>query len=100
MRSGICPKCGSTRIAGPHNLHSSDDHLKIDLPGIRTATLLALTCMECGYTELYSDKYGLENIRSVGRVYRSSNPPMAKCPHCGAPIHPGETMCKECGYEF
>ena len=67
--TAMCPKCQSRDIAGPHRLHADDRHLKIDLPGISTATLESFICLNCGYTELFPDYGGLENIRQNGRRY-------------------------------
>jgi predicted nucleic-acid-binding Zn-ribbon protein len=99
IRSKKCPKCGDNRIAGPHNVHGGDGtHIKIDLPGFSTATLLALTCADCGYTEFYSDRIGLDNIRSSGRFVIQTRPIRpSKCSVCGAPATGKESYCKECG---
>lgn len=48
--SGTCPKCGSKQIAGPHRI-MGQHHVRVDLPGLLTATLESLTCGICGYTE-------------------------------------------------
>ena len=100
-RKGICPKCEDNRIAGPHRVHADRMHLKIDLPGISTATLDAYTCANCGYTELYSDRMGLDNIRSSGRFQTPSyhEPPRA-CPICASKVRPGASRCSECGYQL
>ncbi|MGY5875728.1 MAG: zinc ribbon domain-containing protein [Candidatus Thorarchaeota archaeon] len=103
-QSKQCPKCGGGDIAGPHNVHGGDRHIKIDLPGISTATLLAVTCVRCGYTELYSDGGGLKNIRSSGRFLsreRHHQPAQVrgprKCPVCGTKIKQETQYCSECG---
>ena len=64
--SGVCPKCGCTKIIGPH------DATLVSLPRLSTAKLQALMCSECGYSEMYIDKWGLENARRVGKVYPMS----------------------------
>ena len=65
-----CLKCKSQDITGPHRLHTGDGHhLSIDLPGWSSATLEAFTCNNCGYTELYPDVKGMQNLRSSGRKY-------------------------------
>lgn len=64
--TGVCPKCGSRDIAGPHRLHA-EGHLSIDLPGWSTATLEAFTCLNCGYTEMFPDGAGFANVRRSGR---------------------------------
>ncbi|MFX0045808.1 MAG: hypothetical protein ACFE8Z_08175 [Candidatus Hermodarchaeota archaeon] len=92
-----CPKCGDDRIAGPHRLQAQH-HVAVDLPGFATATLESFTCINCGYTEIYSDKRGLDNIRRAGRfVLAHSEPRLAYCTSCGAKIRPGDSMCYECG---
>jgi predicted RNA-binding Zn-ribbon protein involved in translation (DUF1610 family) len=97
INSGQCPKCGDNRIAGPHRLQAQH-HVAIDLPGLPTATLESFTCANCGYTELYSDKRGLENIRQVGRfALAQMGSRLAYCTSCGAKIRPGDSMCYECG---
>lgn len=100
IRSKECPKCGDRRIAGPHNIHGGEHHIKIDLPGFPTATLIAFTCANCGYTEFYSDRIGLDNIRKSGRFIlntqtRPTRP--SKCSVCGAPVSKDGSYCEECG---
>ncbi|MBN2230222.1 MAG: zinc-ribbon domain-containing protein [Candidatus Thorarchaeota archaeon] len=97
IKTGTCPKCGSTRIAGPHRIQGQG-YVRVDLPGMLTATLEAVTCADCGYTELYSDRIGLENIRKSGRFL--STPVMStqsQCPYCGTKVRPGAVFCPECG---
>jgi predicted nucleic-acid-binding Zn-ribbon protein len=104
IKSKTCPKCGGTKIAGPHKLYGGNRHLCVDLPGISTATLESFTCSECGYTEFYADKIGLRNIRSSGRFIL--NPRMGasqvprRCPNCGAKTRPGSSYCHECAIAF
>lgn len=100
IHSKKCPKCGDNRIAGPHNVHGGEGHIKIDLPGFPTATLVALTCANCGYTELYSDRIGLDNIRSSGRfiMHTQARPTKpSRCSVCGAPASGEDNYCEECG---
>ena len=100
-RTGVCPKCGDNHIAGPHRVHASEHHLKIDLPGFSTATLESFTCANCGYTELYSDRMGLNNIRSSGRFRQPVQHAAPKtCPVCATKVHPGSDRCPECGYQL
>ena len=100
-RTGICPKCGGNRIAGPHRVHASDSHVRVDLPGFSTATLESFTCADCGYTELYSDRIGLGNIRSSGRFRTPVREERVKtCPVCATKLHPNSTRCPECGYQL
>ena len=100
--SGRCPKCGDTRIAGPHRVHGGEGWVKIDLPGFSTATLDSYTCGNCGYSEFYADQMGLNNIRSSGRFLqrteRQSQP--TRCPSCLTPLNPGALYCPECGHRW
>ncbi|MFW9799158.1 MAG: zinc-ribbon domain-containing protein [Candidatus Thorarchaeota archaeon] len=97
LDSRQCPKCGDTRIAGPHRV-MGQHHVRVDLPGFLTATLEAYTCAMCGYTEFYADRLGLENIRKDGRFAVSQREPrFAYCTRCGAKIRPGDSICYECG---
>ena len=73
-------------------------HVKIDLPGVTTATLEAFTCAECGYTEIYSDRLGLQNVRKYGRFLgRPESETGRVCPFCSAKVRPDATYCSECG---
>ena len=97
INSQECPKCGCDKIAGPHRIFSQH-HVKIDLPGVLTATLEALTCIDCGYTELYSDRLGLDNIKKAGRfLSRPQGETARTCPFCGTQIRSDATYCPECG---
>ncbi|MBD3405668.1 MAG: hypothetical protein GF411_06000 [Candidatus Lokiarchaeota archaeon] len=101
MRSGQCPKCGSGEIAGPHGTLTGEGRLRIDLPGIRTATVLSLTCENCGYTEFYADRGGLENLRRDGRQFQSQTQRShERCPRCGTRVTPMSSLCSECGHVF
>ena len=103
IKSKTCPKCGGTKIAGPHNVQSFG-HIAIDLPGLYTATLVTFTCSECGYTEFYADKMGLQNIRSKGKFIlnprRGASRVPKRCPSCGAKTRPGSSYCHECATQF
>ena len=98
--TGKCPKCGNNDIRGPHRIQGQY-HVKVDLPGIRTATFDSYTCTQCGYSELYTDQTGLYNLRNDGRRYsthfRSSSPKSASCSNCGAPVSSADTYCPNCG---
>jgi predicted nucleic-acid-binding Zn-ribbon protein len=97
INSRECPKCGGQSIAGPHRIFSQH-HVRIDLPGVSTATLEALTCVDCGYTELYSDRLGLQNIKKYGRfLSRQEGETGRVCPFCSAVVSPKATYCSECG---
>jgi len=97
INSRQCPKCGGTQIAGPHKIFGQH-HVRIDLPGVSTATLEALTCADCGYTELYSDRTGLNNIRKSGRFLSMPQQTSSRsCAFCGTKVRADTTYCPECG---
>ena len=104
--SNKCPKCGNTSIAGPHRVHGGDRHIKIDLPGIPTATLESYTCVGCGYTEFYADRRGIENIKSSGRFLSDASQSLLntsynmKCRTCGSSLSSETTFCPQCGSEI
>lgn len=105
INSGECPKCGCGKIAGPHRVHSRDGHISIDLPGFSTATLESLTCTDCGYTEMYADRIGLQNIRRDGRFlprFQKNDSPVDSrvCAFCGTITSQDATVCPECGNNF
>jgi len=104
IKSRTCPKCGGTEIAGPHKVHGANQHSTIDLPGLSTATLETFTCSECGYTEFYADKIGLQNIRSKGRFVlnprRGASRVPRRCPNCRAETRLALSYCQECGTPF
>ena len=103
---GHCPKCGSDsvkfRLPFESYLETKDKELiKVVLdfssPQYWLKTTVT-TCAKCGYTEFYSDKTGLKNIRSDGRFVL--NPPVrryVKCPSCGTTTKKGHVKCHECG---
>ena len=97
IKEGECPKCGGKNISGPHRMFGQQ-HIRLDLPGLSTATLEAYTCADCGYTELYSDNLGLTNIRKAGRfISTSQGMGSTHCPYCGTEVRLGTTLCPECG---
>ncbi|MHA2352973.1 MAG: hypothetical protein ACXABX_07625 [Candidatus Thorarchaeota archaeon] len=76
--------------------------MSIDLPGLSTATLESFTCADCGFTELYADRIGLQNINKSGRFVLDSRPQEQQftkrtCPYCGSELRPGSISCHECG---
>ncbi|TFG09479.1 hypothetical protein EU538_04940 [Candidatus Thorarchaeota archaeon] len=100
MRSSDkCPKCGCDDVAGPHFLvasYGAGSSLVLDLPQ-RTATLIGYTCAECGYTEVYSDRKGLQNIRKYGRFpLPDSEVEPGHCKFCGAEVSEGMSICTTC----
>jgi len=101
-RTGKCSKCGSSNVAGPHRVHGGDGaYVKVDLPGFSTATLDSFTCADCGYTEFYSDRGGLRNIRSSGRFRTQMiQHEQRTCPVCATKMHPNSNRCPECGYNM
>ena len=95
--SNTCPKCGGTKIAGSHNVHAGDMHIRVNLPGFSTATVDSYTCANCGYTEFYSDSLGLKNIRRSGRFrQRPEHLRRHECPVCRTIIPYGISRCPEC----
>lgn len=104
LNSKQCPKCGSSSLAGPHRI-LGDGYVRIDLPGLSTATLEAITCTNCGYTELYSDRIGLQNIRRDGRILQGPSRSIPRgnpriCRFCGTKANPDAIYCPECGNNF
>jgi len=61
----ICPGCKSSRIAGPHKVATGNSQTRVWLSS-RSASLLSFSCADCGFTELYADPKGLENINKYG----------------------------------
>ena len=101
IRTKTCPKCGSNRIAGPHRVYGQH-HVRIDLPGIATATLESFTCADCGFTEFYADRVGLQNVNTSGRfgldsTQQEQRVTRRQCPYCGSDLRSGEISCHECG---
>jgi transposase len=76
----------------------SEGYVRIDLPGLLTATLETFTCTDCGYTEMYADAVGLNNIRKSGRFTLDTQSDIGRsCPYCGTELRPGVYLCPECG---
>ncbi len=101
IRTKTCPKCGGGRIAGPHRIYGQH-HVRIDLPGMSTATLESFTCADCGFTEFYADRIGLQNINTSGRFVLDSAQQEQRvterqCPYCGSDLRPDAISCHECG---
>lgn len=70
--SKTCLNCGSQEIAGPHRIHSYRYPFSINLPGIRTATIRAYSCLECGYTQFFVDEKGVDNLREFGKTHHTA----------------------------
>ncbi len=102
IHTQTCPKCGGSRIAGPHRI-AGEHWVRVDLPGFSTATLESFTCADCGYTEFYVDQTGLRNINNSGRFVLGAHqtpqlqPERRSCPYCGSQLRPGALTCHECG---
>lgn len=62
-KTKICRKCNSANILGPKRVR--DDHYIMIQLKRKTATLESYVCVDCGYTEFYSDKKGMQNIRDA-----------------------------------
>jgi predicted nucleic-acid-binding Zn-ribbon protein len=108
--SGKCPKCGSADIRGPHRIQGQY-HVKVDLPGMRTATFDSFTCTNCGYSELYTDSLGLDNLKTDGRKhyvrgdYQNRQMKIGNinanftvtCSNCISPLAEEDVFCPNCG---
>ncbi len=95
LKAKKCPNCGSTSIVGPHLLERLA--VAIDLPGFYTATLTALSCTDCGYTELYSDCDGLANLRRLVKPLSDEEADaQVICSRCGEAAKPGMRFCPRC----
>ena len=63
-----------------------------------SATLEAITCADCGYTELYADRLGLDNLNKVGRFLDNLVEHESRvCAYCGTRIRSDAVFCPECG---
>jgi predicted nucleic-acid-binding Zn-ribbon protein len=105
-----CPKCGNTDIRGPHRI-AEQGSVAVDLPGLRTATFDSFTCAKCGYTELYTDFKGLDNIKKDGRKFyeiesykekfgynkKYTAKPALNCFNCKASLTKEDVFCPNCG---
>ena len=118
MSSVSCSNCGSTQIAGPYRIHGGNGHIKIDLPGLRTATLVSLTCTNCGYVEFYVDDGGLRNIRRLIQYVpeeekeepeiddeeeiepESETETIYYCTQCNHEVNPEDRFCPNCGQKL
>ncbi|MHA1975407.1 MAG: hypothetical protein ACW98F_06215 [Candidatus Hodarchaeales archaeon] len=94
-----CPICGSNNISGAHPVSTM---LGGGIPVIvlqtgRTSRLRSLTCLTCGYTQIYADRKGLQNLRESGKVYEIPDMENVYCPQCGARFEKGLRKCSKCG---
>lgn len=71
--AATCSKCQSRDIIGHHRLHADQRDLSVDLPRISSARLEVFTCLNCGYTELFPNYIGFENIQRSIRKYSRQN---------------------------
>jgi predicted nucleic-acid-binding Zn-ribbon protein len=111
--TGKCPKCGNTDIRGPHRIQGQY-HVKVDLPGMRSATFDSLTCTKCGYSELYSDRLGIDNIKRDGRRYHTHKDYNTRnmkigdisanfsinCSNCKSYLVEEDVFCPNCGLKI
>lgn len=112
MRSGVCPKCGSTDVY-------SNEHLSawvrsgynwantIPITGLAHAELGNFVCVNCGYTENYiSNRNKLQKIaekwpRLRSQLYEAlGDRPTGRtktCPGCQATLPEDWKACPYCG---
>jgi predicted nucleic-acid-binding Zn-ribbon protein len=67
MKSGICPKCGSSKVNGnTGNTHG----ISVDAWAFPQLNTILLVCAECGYLEFYvEDEAKLAKLREkFGKV--------------------------------
>lgn len=88
MKSGKCPKCGSTRINEPLNIPQG-----IYVKVFRLAGCVYYVCRDCGYVERYLNEHGFKLLEKHGRLM-STEPRM--CSTCGAEVQPGAKRCPSC----
>ena len=67
--------------------------------------LESFTCTQCGYTEIYADAHGVQNIIRTGRFLPPASAqdamrPIQICPSCGAQNTEGGRYCTTCGAEI
>jgi hypothetical protein len=79
MKSGKCPKCGSTEIYCSDNveLHFKDSNIEFR-PGRFSSSHIKLVyyaCGACEHIEIYADKVYIDNIR---KAWRPLNPRKSK----------------------
>jgi predicted nucleic-acid-binding Zn-ribbon protein len=95
-----CPICGSTEIIGPHKVYGYYG-IRIRVSGFQSAKINALTCLMCGYTQLYADNQDLQKIKEEGiegRIHDLSEAEFDEfCPSCGAIFENGSRKCSSCG---
>ncbi len=61
MKSGVCPKCGSSEVYG--NVRGSHG-INVDAWAIPRLNTILLVCTECGYLEFYvEDETKLTELR-------------------------------------
>ncbi len=63
MKSGKCPKCGSSEI---YRVHAHNQRSALNLAMFKYARLDDYVCTSCGYVESYiADKAKLEDIKQL-----------------------------------
>ena len=62
-KTGTCPKCESIEVEGPMKNKGGYGSIVLWVSKWTRATYEAYTCLDCGYSEIYPDEKGLENIR-------------------------------------
>ena len=59
---------------GPHRISETGlSSIQVILSRMRSATLNALICANCGYCEFYSDEKGLQNVKRYGKQFFIKN---------------------------
>ncbi len=65
MKSGKCPKCGSTDIYSNKNRSIKAGHRLLDFSGLKNIMSETFVCGNCGFVEDYvNDDNHLEKIKS------------------------------------
>jgi len=115
MRSGTCPKCGSTEVCSGEHMGffvktGSNWANTIPITAWANAPLDNYVCLNCGYVESYiSDSAKLWKIaqkwpragqQPPGQGVRRGRRDAASgrtCPSCGRPVERDWRACPQCG---
>ena len=117
MRSGTCPKCGSSEVYSGAHMHpwsklGYDWANTIPIAFLSFASLDNYVCVDCGYVESYiGDRRKLEKITQqwprveAGQTaFEAAQPRHAfagrSCPHCGNPVQADWRSCPRCGQDL